>query len=53
MLRVSHRGRKPEVFEINLPAGIVSRAKVEARAKAELRSVSGYVARVIVKDLRK
>ena len=53
VLRSSHRGRKPEVYEINLPAGLLSRAKVETRAKAELRSVSGYVARVIVKDLRR
>ena len=51
VLRTSHRGRKPEVYEINLPVGLLSRAKLEARAKAEVRSLSGYVARLIVKDL--
>ena len=51
VLRVNHRGRKPEVCEINLTTGLLSRAKVEARAKAEIRSLSGYVARVIVKDV--
>ena len=51
VLRANHRGRKPEVYEINLPAGLLSRAKVEARAKAEVRSLSGYVARHFVKDV--
>ena len=51
VLRTSHRGRKPETYEINLPVGLLSRAKLEARAKAEVRSLSGYVARLIVKDL--
>ena len=51
VLRTSHRGRKPEAYEINLPVGLLSRAKLEARAKAEVRSLSGYVARLIVKDL--
>ena len=51
VLRTSHRGRKPEAYEINLPIGMLSRAKLEARAKAEVRSLSGYVARLIVKDL--
>ena len=51
VLRVSHRGRKPEAYEINMSVGLLSRAKLETRAKAEMRSLSGYVARVIVKDL--
>ncbi len=51
VLRTSHRGRKPEAYEINLPVGLLSRAKPEARAKAEVRSLSGYVARLIVKDV--
>ena len=39
-------------YEMTLPmVGTLSRTKVEARAEAELRSLSGYVARVIVKDL--
>ena len=37
VLRVSYRGRKPEAYEINLPVGLLSRSKLEARAKAELR----------------
>ena len=51
VLRVDHRGRKPEPYEINLPLGLLRRAKLEARARAEVRSLSGYVARLIVKDL--
>ncbi len=51
VLRSSYPGRKPEEYNINLPLGLLSRAKVEARAKAEMRSLSGYVARVIVKDV--
>ncbi len=51
VLRTSHRGRKPEPYEIGLTIGLLSRSKLEARAKAELRSLSGYVARVIVKDV--
>ena len=50
-LRVDYRGREPEAYEINLPVGLLSRAKLEARAKAEVRSLSGYVARLIVKDV--
>ena len=53
VLRMSYRGRKPEAYEINLPVGLLSRSKLEARAKAEVRSLSGYVARLIVKDLKK
>ena len=52
VLRASNTGRKPEEYGINLPLGLLSRAKLEARTKAEVRSLSGYVARVIVKDLR-
>ena len=51
VLRTSHRGRKPEAYEINLPIALLSRSKLEARAKAEMRSLSGYVARLIVKDV--
>jgi len=51
VIRTSHRGRNPEAYEINLPVGLLSRAKLEARAKANVRSLSGYVARLIVKDL--
>ncbi len=51
VIRTSHRGRKPEAYEVNLPIGPLSRSKLEVRAKAEVRSLSGYVARVIVKDL--
>ncbi len=51
VLRTSHLGRKPEEYNINLPLGLLSRAKLEARARAEMRSLSGYVARLIVKDL--
>ena len=51
VLRTSHLGRKPEEYNINLPLGLLSRAKLEARAKAEVRSLSGYVARVIVEEL--
>ncbi len=53
VLRSSYPGRKPEEYNINLPLGLLSRAKLEARAKAEVRSLSGYVARVIVKDLKR
>lgn len=51
VLRANQGERKPEAYEINLPLGLLSRPKVEARAKAELRSRSGYVARLIVKDV--
>ena len=37
--------------ELGLTLGLLSRPKMEARAKAEMRSLSGYVARVIVRDL--
>ncbi len=53
VLRTSHRGRKPEAYELNLPVRLFSRSKLEARAKAEVRSLSGYVARLIVKDVRR
>ena len=51
VLRVNHRGREPKAYEINLPLGLLNRAKLEARAKAEMRSLSGYISRIIVKDL--
>ncbi len=51
VLRTSHRGRKPEAYDMALPVELLSRSKMEARAKAEVRSLSGYVARLIVKDL--
>ena len=51
VLRVEHRDRKPEAYEIGLTLGLLSRPKMEARAKAEMRSLSGYVARLIAKDL--
>ncbi len=51
VLRTSHRNRKPEPYEISLPIGLLSRTKLETRAKAEVRSLSGYVARLIVKNL--
>ena len=52
VLRSSNPGRKTQPYEINFPiVGSLSRRKVEARAKAEVRSLSGYVARVVVKDL--
>ena len=38
VLRTSHRGRNPEAYELNLPAGLLDRRKLEARAKAEVRS---------------
>ena len=51
VLRTNHRGRKPEAYEIGLTIGLLSRSKLEARAKAEVRSLSGYVARLIVEDV--
>ena len=51
VLRTPGRNRKPECYDINLPLAQLSRAKIEARAKAEMRSLSGYVARLIVKDV--
>ena len=53
VLRVEHGARKPEPYEIGLTLGLLSRSKLEARATAEMRSLSGYVARVIVKDVGK
>ena len=45
-----HRG-KVESYAINLSGGILSWAKLETRAKAEMRTRPGYVARVIVEAL--
>jgi len=52
VLRTNHRGRKPKSHQIAFPIDWESRSKMEVRAKAEVRSLSGYVARVIVKDLK-
>ena len=51
VLRANHRGRNPKSHQIGLSIDWVSRSKMEVRAKAEVRSLSGYVARVIVKDV--
>ena len=52
VLRTSHRDRKnPKSYELHMSLTPLDRARLEARAKAEVRSLSGYVARVIVKDL--
>ena len=51
VLRSSNPGRKTQPYEINCIVGGMTREKVEARAKAEVRSLSAYVARVIVQDL--
>ena len=51
MLRASNLDRKTEAYSISLSGGLLSWAKLVTRAKAEMRSLSGYVARVIVRDL--
>ena len=51
VLRANQGGRETQALDLNLTLGLLSRPKMEARAKAEMRSLSGYVARVIVRDL--
>ena len=51
VLRANQGSRKTEAFDLSLTLGMLSRPKLEARAKAELRSLSGYVARMLVRDL--
>ena len=52
VLRSGTRERKTQCYEMTMPmVGGLNRFKVEARAKAEIRSLSGCVARVIVKGL--
>jgi hypothetical protein len=54
VIRASHPGRgKTESYSINLSGGILSWAKLETRAKAEMRTRPGYVARVIVESLER
>ncbi len=47
------RGDKRSGYEIAVPLTAEQRRKVEARAREELRSVSSYVAMLIVADLRR
>ena len=51
VLHTNHRGRKPKSHQIGLSIDWVNRSKMEVRAKAEVRSLSGYVARLVVKDV--
>ena len=44
-------GDKRVGYSINVPITIPDRRELEERARAELRSLSGYVARLIVEDL--
>ncbi len=46
-------GAKRSGYEIAVPLTPEQRRKVEARAREELRSVSSYVALLIVADLRR
>ena len=56
-----HRGRRTSAkpgdkrtgYELVVPITIPNRRELEERARKELRSLSGYVARLIVKDLSK
>ncbi len=40
-------------YSINVPITIPDRRALEERARKELRSLSGYVAKLIVEDLAK
>ena len=46
-------GDKRTGYELVLPITIPGRRELEERARKELRSLSGYVAKLIVEDLSK
>ena len=46
-------GDEREGYPINVPITIPDRRELEERARKELRSLSGYVAKLIVEDLAK
>ena len=45
-------GDKRVAYNIAVPLAIPDRRELEARAREEMRSMSGYVARLILEDLR-